>query len=94
MVIKYFGPDDKRGVYWPPYTAKERREREAQLYRWHGGPYVAVYPYARANGPSLPSATAAEAAAAATNRQTEATNRSAAEAASADPLTPESRRSE
>jgi hypothetical protein len=26
MVIKYFGPNDKRGVYWPPYTAQERRK--------------------------------------------------------------------
>ena len=80
MVIKYFGPNDKRGVYWPPYTAKERREREAQLYRWHGGPMVVVYPYARGAGPSLPGRNAA-AAAAATNRHTEATNQSELETA-------------
>ena len=33
MVIKYFGPNDKTGVYWPPYTAVEKRQMEADLYR-------------------------------------------------------------
>jgi hypothetical protein len=78
MVIKYFGPNDKRGVFWPPYSAKEKREMQENLSRWHGGPYVAVYPYARAAGPSLPSAAAA--AAAATSHRTEATSQSAVEA--------------
>ena len=45
----------------------------------HSGPYVVVYPYARGEGPNLASRNAA-AAAAATNRQTEVTSRSTAEA--------------
>ena len=48
MLIKYFGPNDKTGVYWPPYSAAEKRQMEADLYRKpHAGPYVVVYPYAR-----------------------------------------------
>jgi hypothetical protein len=73
MVIKYFGPNDKRGVYWSPYTAKER---QASMYRNHGGPMVIVRP-----APRSP----ADAAAEPTNHQTEATSRSAEAGASTDP---------
>jgi hypothetical protein len=92
MVIKFFGPDDKRGVYWPPYTAAERRQMEDNLYRRkHNGPVVVVYPYARGAGPSLPGRNAA-AAAAATNRRTEATTQS--ELKAADQAELENQRSE
>jgi len=48
MVIKFFGPKDKRGVYWPPYTAKERQEIEDNMYRRkHNGPVVMVRPAPR-----------------------------------------------
>jgi hypothetical protein len=60
MTIRYFGPNDKTGVYWPPYTAAERQARDAALYKKpHSGPYVVVYPYARGGGPSLPGRNAA-----------------------------------
>jgi hypothetical protein len=72
MVIKYFGPNDKRGVYWPPYTAKERREMEASLYRDHGGPMAIVRPGPRGQ-------------AYATNRHTEPTSRPGEAGASTDP---------
>lgn len=65
MVIKYFGPDDKRGVYWPPYTAQERREMEASMFGPRYGPVVMV-PSRTRGGP--------------TNRQTEETNQSEQEA--------------
>ena len=53
MTIKYFGPNDKTGVYWPPYSAAEKRQMEADLYRKpHAGPYVVVYPHARGEGPA------------------------------------------
>ena len=75
MTIKYFGPNDKTGVYWPPYSAAEKQRMEADLYRKpHAGPYVVVYPYARDEGPSLPGRKAALVAAATSRR-------SAAEAA-------------
>lgn len=73
MTIRYFGPNDKTGVYWPPYTAAERRARDAALYKKpHSGPYVVVYPHARGEGPSLPGRNAALVAAS-TNRRIEAT---------------------
>jgi hypothetical protein len=69
MVIKYFGPNDKRGVYWPPYTAAERRAREAALYKKpHSGPYVMLHSGPRSVGPAT----------AATNPETEATSPSVA----------------
>ena len=79
----------RQRIFWPPYTAAEKRQMDAIDYRKpHSGPYVVVYPYARGAGPSLPSRNAA-AVAAATNRQTEVTSRSTAEAdpakAPADP---------
>jgi hypothetical protein len=77
MAIKHHIPGGK-GTFWPPYTAAEKRQMEADLYRKpHSGPYVVVYPYARGAGPSLPGRSAA-AVAAATNRQTEATSQSVA----------------
>ena len=88
MVIKYFGPNDKTGVYWPPYTAVEKRQMEADLYRKpHSGPYTVVYPYKRGEGPSLPGRNAALATAA-TSRRTGATSRPAAEAPQPLPATP------
>jgi hypothetical protein len=95
MVIKYFGPNDKTGVYWPPYSAAEKRQMEADLHRKpHSGPYTVVYPYARGAGPSLPGRSAA-AVAASTNRHTEAMTQSAEPAApETDRAQTESRRSE
>ena len=46
MAIKHHIPGGK-GTYWPPYTAAEKRDMDAALYRKpHSGPYVVVYPYA------------------------------------------------
>src|SRR5260370_453376 len=81
MTMKHLVPGGK-GTYWPPYTAAEKRQMEADLYRKpHSGPYVVVYPYARGAGPSLPGRSAAAAAAAATSPGTGTTNQSAADAA-------------
>jgi hypothetical protein len=58
MVIKYFGPNDKRGVYWPPYTAAEQRAREAALYKKpHSGPYVMLHPSPRSAEPATAATT-------------------------------------
>jgi hypothetical protein len=77
MAIKHHIPGGK-GTYWPPYSAAEKRQMDADLYRKpHSGPYVVVYPYARGAGPSLPGRSAA-AVAAATNPETEATSQSVA----------------
>ena len=91
MVIRYFGPDDKTGVYWPPYTAAEKRQMEADLYRKpHSGPYTVVYPYKRGEGPSLPGRNAALVAAA-TSRRNQATDSPTETAADqAEPDSPQS----
>ena len=47
MAIKHHIAGGK-GTYWPPYTAAEKRQMDADLYRKpHSGPYVVVYPHAR-----------------------------------------------
>jgi hypothetical protein len=54
MAIKHHIAGGK-GTYWPPYSAAEKRQMDADLYRKpHSGPYVVVYLYARGAGPSLP----------------------------------------
>jgi hypothetical protein len=51
MAIKYFGPNDKQGVFWPPYTAAEKRQMDAiDCRKPHSGSYVVVYPYPRGEG--------------------------------------------
>jgi hypothetical protein len=51
MVIKYFGPNDKTGVVWPPYTAADRRYA-AGLRKWTTGPMVMVRPTPRSAAPA------------------------------------------
>ena len=65
MVIKYFGPNDKTGVVWPPYTTADRRYMDG-LRKWATGPIVMV-------GPDPATRT--------TNRRTATKTRSAEEAA-------------
>ena len=68
MAIKHHIAGGK-GTYWPPYTAAEKRQMDADLYRKpHSGLYVVVYLYARGAGPSLPGRSAAAAVAAASGR--------------------------
>ena len=51
MAIKYFGPNDKRGVFWPHYTAAKKRQMDAiDCRKPHSGPYIVVYPTPAARG--------------------------------------------
>jgi hypothetical protein len=39
------------GVFWPPYTAAEKRQMDAiDCRKPHSGSYVVVYPHARGEG--------------------------------------------
>ena len=71
MVVKYQRPDGTGGAIVRPYTRAERLYMEDCLARDHGGPYTIIHSRPRNAAP----------AASATNRQTEATSRSAADEA-------------
>ena len=61
MAIKHHSPT-RSGVFWPPYSAEEKRQMDAiDSASLTAGLTSSGYPYARGEGPNLPSRNAAAA---------------------------------